>query len=122
RRAEQPHRAPPVPVHADGTAARGARNHARFLPLARAALSRDVVVRRGPRGQGAFQGHVRLRAALRRTTMQATLTFMRCLALGAVLLALGGCSVLQEALNRIGDALAEGGTAFAADDDPELIR
>jgi len=54
--------------------------------------------------------------------MQATLTFTRCLALGAVLLALGGCSVRQEALNRIGDALAEGGTAFAADDDPELIR
>jgi hypothetical protein len=38
--------------------------------------------------------------------MQATLTFTRCLALGAVLLALGGCSVRQEALNRIGDALA----------------
>jgi len=54
--------------------------------------------------------------------MQATLTFTRCLALGAVLLALDGCSVRQEALNRIGDALAEGGTAFAADDDPELIR
>ena len=54
--------------------------------------------------------------------MQATLTFTRCLALGAVLLGLGGCSVRQEALNRIGDALAEGGTAFAVDDDPELIR
>ena len=53
--------------------------------------------------------------------MQARFTFTRCLAL-AVLLALGGCSVRQEALNRIGDALAEGGTAFAADDDPELIR
>jgi predicted anti-sigma-YlaC factor YlaD len=53
--------------------------------------------------------------------MQAKFSFTRCLALG-VLLALGGCSLRQEALNRIGDALAEGGTAFAADDDPELIR
>jgi predicted anti-sigma-YlaC factor YlaD len=54
--------------------------------------------------------------------MQAKLTLTRCLALSAIVLALGGCSVRQEALNRIGDALAEGGSAFAADDDPELIR
>jgi hypothetical protein len=40
----------------------------------------------------------------------------------ALLIALGGCSLRQQAFNRIGDALAEGGTAFAADDDPELIR
>jgi len=53
--------------------------------------------------------------------MQANFSFTRGLAL-SVLVALGGCSVRQEALNRIGDALAEGGTAFAADDDPELIR
>jgi predicted anti-sigma-YlaC factor YlaD len=53
--------------------------------------------------------------------MQAKFTLTRCLALG-VLLGLGGCSVRQEALNRVGDALAEGGTAFAMDDDPELIR
>jgi len=53
--------------------------------------------------------------------MQANFSFTRGLAL-SVLVALGGCSVRQEALNRIGDALADGGTAFAADDDPELIR
>lgn len=39
-----------------------------------------------------------------------------------LLVALGGCSLRQEALNRVGDALADGGTVFAADDDPELIR
>ena len=53
--------------------------------------------------------------------MQAKLTFTRGLTL-SVLVALSGCSVRQEALNRVGDALAEGGTAFATDDDPELIR
>lgn len=54
--------------------------------------------------------------------MKSRFTFTRGLILGALVLALGGCSVRQEALSRIGDALAEGGTAFAADDDPELIR
>jgi len=44
------------------------------------------------------------------------------LVLAATLLALGGCSVKQMALNQVGDALADGGSAFGADDDPELIR
>lgn len=42
--------------------------------------------------------------------------------LAALTLALGGCSVRQLAVNHIGDAIAQGGTSFAADDDPELIR
>lgn len=44
-------------------------------------------------------------------------------AAGALLLLLGaGCSIKKFAVNRVGDALAGGGTTFASDDDPELIR
>jgi len=39
-----------------------------------------------------------------------------------VLLALSGCAVREFAVNRFGDAIAEGGSAFSADDDPELVR
>lgn len=42
--------------------------------------------------------------------------------LAALLLALQGCALRQLALNRAGDALAQSGSAFASDDDPELIR
>jgi predicted anti-sigma-YlaC factor YlaD len=38
----------------------------------------------------------------------------------AVLLA-AGCSIQQIAINRLGDALAKEGDAFASDDDPELV-
>jgi hypothetical protein len=38
------------------------------------------------------------------------------------LLALTGCSVRKVALNQAADALAHSGSAFASDDDPELIR
>ena len=39
------------------------------------------------------------------------------------LLLLSGCTTLKHAaVNKLGDALAGGGTAFASDDDPELIR
>lgn len=38
------------------------------------------------------------------------------------LCALTGCSVRQLALNQAADALAKSGSAFASDDDPELIR
>ena len=42
---------------------------------------------------------------------------------GIVLAALAGCtSVNRMAVNRLGDALAGGGTVFASDSDPELIR
>ena len=37
-------------------------------------------------------------------------------------LALGGCSVRQLAVDRLGDAISQGSSAFAADDDLELIR
>lgn len=33
-----------------------------------------------------------------------------------------GCSVRHMAVNRLGDALASGGTTFASDDDPELVQ
>lgn len=45
----------------------------------------------------------------------------------ALLLALGcilstGCSVRSMAVNRLGDALSNGGSAIATDDDPELVK
>lgn len=33
-----------------------------------------------------------------------------------------GCSIRKMAINKLGDALAGGGTTFAGDDDPELIK
>jgi predicted anti-sigma-YlaC factor YlaD len=33
-----------------------------------------------------------------------------------------GCSVKRMAINKLGDALAGGGTTFASDDDPELVK
>jgi hypothetical protein len=33
-----------------------------------------------------------------------------------------GCSVKRMAVNKVGDALAGGGTTFASDDDPELVK
>jgi predicted anti-sigma-YlaC factor YlaD len=40
----------------------------------------------------------------------------------SLLIANSGCSVRRYAVNQLGDALAQSGTAFASDDDPELIR
>ena len=40
----------------------------------------------------------------------------------ALLAALSGCSIRQYTLDRMSDALAGGGSAFASDDDPELVR
>jgi predicted anti-sigma-YlaC factor YlaD len=43
-------------------------------------------------------------------------------ALAATLaVALGGCSIRRTAVNKLGDALANSGSNFAADDDPELV-
>jgi predicted anti-sigma-YlaC factor YlaD len=39
----------------------------------------------------------------------------------AVVLA-SGCSVRKYAINKLGDALAQSGSTFASDDDPELVR
>ena len=33
-----------------------------------------------------------------------------------------GCSIKKMAVNKLGDALAAGGTTFASDDDPELVK
>ncbi|MCA1733019.1 MAG: TRAP transporter TatT component family protein, partial [Acidobacteria bacterium] len=41
--------------------------------------------------------------------------------MAAVLLVLPGCSVHQLAVDRFGDALAQTGTNFTADDDPDLV-
>jgi predicted anti-sigma-YlaC factor YlaD len=40
----------------------------------------------------------------------------------AVSLLTPGCSVKRMAVNKLGDALANGGTTFASDDDPELVK
>src|SRR6185503_438715 len=74
-------------------------------------VPRDVMARRGARSDAAFQRHgapcgggVRLLSAL---------------ALAALL---AGCSLRHAALEQMAGALAEGGAAFASDDDPELVR
>ena len=33
-----------------------------------------------------------------------------------------GCTIRRVAVNKVGDALASGGTTFASDDDPELVK
>ena len=43
-------------------------------------------------------------------------------ALLVALLAAPGCSIKRLAVNKLGDALAGGGTTFASDDDPELVK
>lgn len=40
----------------------------------------------------------------------------------ALLVPLSGCSIKQMAINTLGNALAEGSSSFAKDDDPELVR
>jgi hypothetical protein len=47
---------------------------------------------------------------------------MRSLLILAVASALSGCSLKQYTLNNVSDALANSGSVFAADDDPELVR
>jgi predicted anti-sigma-YlaC factor YlaD len=42
--------------------------------------------------------------------------------LAIVCLLSSGCSMKRIAVNKLGDALAGGGTTFASDDDPELIK
>ncbi len=44
------------------------------------------------------------------------------MALGLCLCLLAGCSVRKMAVDKLGDALAESGTTFASDDDPELVK
>lgn len=68
--------------------------------------------------------NARRRHALVGTGMSPSLHHLpRLLAAGCLLAALAGCtSVNRLAVNRLGDALATSGTAFASDSDPELIR
>jgi predicted anti-sigma-YlaC factor YlaD len=44
------------------------------------------------------------------------------LAASTLTLLLAGCSIRRVAINKVGDALAAGGTTFASDDDPELVK
>ena len=46
----------------------------------------------------------------------------RLLAAALALFALPGCSIRRVAVNSLGNALAEGGSVYARDDDPELVR
>jgi predicted anti-sigma-YlaC factor YlaD len=46
----------------------------------------------------------------------------RILLVALLALLAGGCSVRRFAVDKVGDALASGGTTFASDDDPELVR
>jgi predicted anti-sigma-YlaC factor YlaD len=46
----------------------------------------------------------------------------RCVVLGAVALALAGCSVRRLAVRSVANALAGGADIYASDDDPELVR
>jgi predicted anti-sigma-YlaC factor YlaD len=46
----------------------------------------------------------------------------RVLLLGLCAGLLAGCSVKKLAVNKLGNALAESGTTFASDDDPELVK
>ncbi len=39
-----------------------------------------------------------------------------------LILFLSGCSIKKIAINKIGDALAQSGTTFASDEDPELVK
>ncbi len=54
--------------------------------------------------------------------MQQNAPSIRKLALAVFTLALAGCSLHHLAVDNIGSAIAGSGAAFAADDDPELIR
>ena len=47
---------------------------------------------------------------------------MRVLAPALLVVALSACSLKKIAVNSLGNALAEGGSTFASDDDPELVR
>ena len=46
---------------------------------------------------------------------------MRALAITFALVCASGCSIKKMAVNRVGDALASGGSTFTSDDDPDLV-
>lgn len=47
---------------------------------------------------------------------------IRCAAVCSALLLSTGCSVKRVAINKLGNALASGGSTFTSDDDPELVE
>lgn len=47
---------------------------------------------------------------------------MRSVIAFAMLILLSGCALKQVAVDRLADALAEGGATYATDDDPDLVR
>jgi predicted anti-sigma-YlaC factor YlaD len=47
---------------------------------------------------------------------------VRTLVLAAAVSVATGCSIRKTAVNKIGDALAGGGSTFASDDDPEFVK
>jgi predicted anti-sigma-YlaC factor YlaD len=51
-----------------------------------------------------------------------TLSIAKIALLTIIIFALTGCSIKKIAIKKVGDALAESGTTFASDNDPELIR
>ncbi len=46
----------------------------------------------------------------------------RSLALALIVVFLPACSVKHIAVNKLGNALASGGSTFTSDEDPELVR
>jgi len=46
----------------------------------------------------------------------------RMIATGILALCLPGCSIKKLAINSLGNALAQGGSTYASDEDPELVR
>jgi predicted anti-sigma-YlaC factor YlaD len=65
-------------------------------------------------------------ASAKRTSKRGkhTMTLRRFLAIVLIILTMlcNGCSIKKIAMNRLGDALAQGGTTFSSDNDPEMIR
>ena len=96
------------------------------------ALLKLAVVAGWPAGNGiapellwlrpaAGRGQVSLRGAAfrkRRSSMRQAVLVLLSL---AGLLAMSGCSVKKFAINKLGDSLANSGTTFASDNDPEFV-
>jgi predicted anti-sigma-YlaC factor YlaD len=65
-------------------------------------------------------------ASAKRTSKRGkhTMTLRLFLAIVLIILTMlcNSCSIKKIAMNRLGDALAQGGTAFSSDNDPEMIR
>jgi predicted anti-sigma-YlaC factor YlaD len=55
----------------------------------------------------------------KRTT--GTVPVLHWISISVLILALTGCSIKQFAVDRLGDALAEGSSVYASDDDPDLV-